>query len=267
MDKRQFFLKLGLTLGCLLQAACAGQSNSFVQSQIQNNLLEEHWSSQVDTTPSKWHKHGDNWLWFGEPNSLEQANRSAPYSAAMSTMMVRVPDFTRVHIDGDFQVQLDGRFQHNSVYLLGPNEEIRQVVVEVKDHSLNLSLVEKNTDPRHVIVRIAIHNLQEISQNGSGKVEGRFIKANPLVVNSNGSGDIVLAGKINVRHITQTSSGDITLLGAYAPSIRIDQTGKGSLNISGRVGVEVINHKGSGDINVLGAVGILSINGRGYPHD
>lgn len=252
MATKQLLLKVGLTLCCLLQAACASHSSTFVQSQVQNNLLDEHWQSQVDTSPSKWHKHADNWLWFGEANSIEQSDRTAPYSAAMSTMMVRVPDFTRVHIDGDFQVQFDGRFQHNSVYLLGPNEEIRQIVVEVKDHSLNLHLAG-TADPKHVIVRIAIHNLQEITQNGSGKVEGRFIKANPLVINSYGSGDMILAGKINVRHITQSGTGDITLLGAYAPSLKIDSLGKGTLNISGRVGVEVINHSGSGDINILGA--------------
>jgi len=260
----QAIKKLILATLMLGLVACVSHTHDFVQSQVQDNLLREDWQSQIDTDPMKWNKHADNWLWFGTPNALERANRSAPYSAAMSTMMVRVPDFTRIQVNGDFEVQLDGRFQHNSVYLFGPNEELRQVVVEVKDHTLDIHLSPEVQDPKHVIVRIAIQNLQSLTHNGSGKVQGRFVRANPLSITSNGSGDIVLTGKINLRHVYQTGAGDVTILGAYSPSLFVDSKGSGSLNISGRVGIESITHSGSGNVNIIGAdTNLLNINATG----
>lgn len=252
MKPMECILKTALALSIVALVGCVSHTHDFVQSQVQNNLLQENWQGQVDTDPGQWKKHADNWLWFGTPNAVERADRSAPYSEAMSTMMVRVPDFTQVRVNGDFDVQLDGRFQHNSVYLLGPNEEMRQVAVEVKDHVLDIHRVDVQ-DPKHVIVRIAIHNLQGLIQNGSGKVEGRFLRANPLNLTSAGSGAVILTGKINVQHIDQLGTGDITILGAYTPLLKITSSGKGALNINGRVGVESITHTGSGDINIIGA--------------
>ena len=138
MSRLQVVLKTVIQLSLLALVGCVNHSHDFVQSQIQNNLLAEDWQNQVDTNPTKWKKQADNWLWFGTPTAIERADRNAPFSDAMTTMMVKVPDFTQVKVDGDFQVELDGRFQHNSVYLLGPNEEIRQVSVEVKDHTLEV---------------------------------------------------------------------------------------------------------------------------------
>lgn len=251
MIRRSF--KASIILLFSLLVGCITHTHEFIQSQVKDSLFEENWRSRVDTDPVKWKKHADNWLWFGQANSVEQEDRKAPYSDAMSTMMVRVPDFTQIVVNGDFQVQLDGRFQHNSVYLLGPNDEMRQVVVEVKDHTLDIHLVEKNTDPRKVIVRIAIRNLQNLVQNGSGKIQGRFVRACPLLLTSTGTGDIILTGKLNVRRITQSGSGSITLLGVYTPALRVESTGSGSLNLSGRVGIESIKHSGSGDVNIIGA--------------
>jgi len=245
-------LKIALALNCFSIVGCVSHTHDFVQSQVQNNLLQENWSAQVDQDPMQWRKHADNWLWFGTPNAVERANRSAPYGDAISTMMVRVPDFTQIHVDGDFEVQIDGRFAHNSVYIQGPNEELRQVVVEVKDHVLDVHRAEVK-DPRHVIVRIAIHNLQGLVHRGSGKVEGRFVRANPLSLTASGSGDLILTGRINVKQIDQSGSGDVTLLGVYTPSLKIDSSGSGSMNLCGRVGVASIHHTGSGNINIIGA--------------
>ncbi len=263
LKKTLTVFKVAFLLSCLSLVSCVTHTNDFVQSQVQNNLLQENWKSQIDQDPGKWKKHADNWLWYGTPNSLERANRRAPYSDAMSTMMVRVPDFTQIRVDGDFEVQIDGRYQHNSVYLYGTNTELRQFAVEVRDHVLIIRRVEIK-DPRHVIVRIAIHNLQGLVQNGSGKVQGRFIRANPLSLTAAGSGDVILAGRINVKHVDISGSGDVTLLGAYTPFLRIDSSGSGTLNISGRIGVDTINHSGSGDINLLGVdTSSLSIGAGG----
>lgn len=252
MKRLLLIVRTALALSFAALVGCVSHTHDFVQSQVQNNLLEEHWQGQVDQDPMRWRKHADNWLWFGTPNAIERGNRNAPYSDAISTMMVRVPDFTQIRVDGDFEVQIDGRFAHNSVYIQGPNEELRQVIVEVKDHTLDVHRVEVK-DPKHVIVRIAIHNLQSLVHNGSGKVEGRFVRANPLSLTSTGSGDLILTGKINVKHINQSGSGDVTLLGVYSPLLKIDSSGSGTLNLSGRVGVSSINHTGSGDINIIGA--------------
>lgn len=247
------FIQLSGVLVAVLLASCAMPSHEFVQSQVKSDLLQENWQAKTEMDAYQWKKHADSWLWFGRPNAIEIANRNAPLSTAMSTMAVKVPDFTMIKVKGDFQVQLDGRFQHNSVYLYGPNEEIRQIAVEVKNQVLDVHLPENSVDPKHVIVRIAIHHLRALTHSGSGKVEGRLIRANPLELTSEGSGDLVLTGKINVKQINHTGAGDITILDAYTPYLKIYSAGSGNLNISGRVGVASIVHNGTGDINIIGA--------------
>src|SRR3990167_8696362 len=85
-----------------------------------SNLSKEQWEKAVTRTTDGWTKGADQWFLSSDPNAAEKANALAPDTAAISTTMVRVPDFTRVKINGSFQTQIYGGMEHNSVSLTGP---------------------------------------------------------------------------------------------------------------------------------------------------
>jgi hypothetical protein len=245
------YINLGmLILGILLLASCAYQGSPFPRT----DLTSENWQQYVDANPRAWMQGADSWFLSGAPNSAEIANRQAPETAAISTMSVHVPEFSHIKVNGPFQVQIFGCVGRNSVYVYGPNEEVRQVAVEVHGHTLYVKVPgETSRRMGQVIVRIGVVNLQSLSQRGSGRIEARQIRSTGLKINSFGSGSIYLAGNVNLKCINHSGSGSVIVLGAVTPVLDIETTGSGCVNVSGNVGIRSIKHHGTSDVNIIGA--------------
>jgi hypothetical protein len=246
------FVGLGmLVLSILLMAGCAMKnSNPYPQ----DDLTHETWSRYVNTNPNAWARGSDGWFLTGSnPIAKDDSSESVPVSSALSTMMVRVPDFNNIKVDGPFEVQIFGASDHNSVYLYGPNEGVRGVVVEVRGNTLHVH--SSGDGSRRVVVRIGVMNLNSLTQLGCGRIEGRQIRSNMLDVVSKGTGNIYLSGRINLRCISQFNDGSVSVFGAYSRMLDIDSAGKGSVNVSGNVALRKITHHGRGDINIIGANG------------
>lgn len=223
------------------------------QVQVSHNLLKETWMQKINTDPYRWIKTTDPWFINGEPNKIERYAQTAPFSQAISITMVRVPDFNNIQVDGKFQVQIMGYQEHNTVYVVGPNEQTRQTIVEIKGRTLCIRQANSKVLTNRVIVRIGINNLCKLTSNGPCLIAGRDIRSNNLVIDSNGNGDIMLNGNINLAQVNQRGAGTITVLGVYSPSLNLNVKGNGNVRVSGRVGVRSINHTGSGVVEVIGA--------------
>jgi hypothetical protein len=238
----------------LLLTSCSTTTNNFNQTQVHENLLKENWMRQVNLDPNKWVSRADAWYLTGQPNSIEQYDSTAPSAKAITTMMVRVPDFTQVNVSGDFQVQIAGRQAHNSVFVIGPNTLARQVVVEIQNNTLYVHKAKGSKEClKNVIVRINIHNLQILKNFGSSNIYGRDVVSDKLLINSYDCGNLFLSGSMNVTRINQTGTGNVVIIGADTPDLNIKVIGNGSVNISGHVGIQHIIHQGQGNINILGA--------------
>lgn len=240
-----FMLLSTLTLG-----GCAYNRYPYLNT----DLTKETWQQELDTNANVWTKGADRWFLTGDPNATELADRNAPYDASISTMRVDVPDFTNINVDGAFQVQIFGTYNPNSVYVYGPNEGVRQVVVSVRGNTLNIRQATKKapTCMKRVIIRIGIRNLNCLTQTGIGSIEGIQVLSNDFKIISSGSGNIYLAGNVNLRRVQQSGSNTISVFGANAPTLDIKTSSTGSVNVSGNVGVKSITHHGFGDINIIG---------------
>lgn len=245
------FLSIGLMiLAALLLASCASSKSPYLNS----DLASENWRHEIDMNANKWTRGADRWFFTGDPNKEEMADRHASYSAAISTMQVRVPDFTNIKSDGSFQVQIYGD-DHNSVYVYGPNAGVREVAVKVRGDTLYL-IHAKDAPPcmKDVIIRIGVANLHNLSQMGSGRIEGIQLRSTGLNIKSSGSGNIYLAGNVSLRYVGQSGAGSVSVFGANTPSLDIYTCDCGSVNISGdNVGVRSITHHGSGNVNIINA--------------
>jgi hypothetical protein len=237
---------------CML-TACANNTG-YDQTQLHENLMKETWMQQINLNPNYWTRDAGSWFFTGNPNSIEQYDKNASPSKAITTLMVRVPDFTNVNVSGDFQVQIAGRVEHNSVFIVGPNVSTRQIVVEMINNTLYIHKAkESKACLKNVIVRINIHNLRELKNFGSSPIYGHDVMSDHLMISSCDSGNIFLTGDMNLTRVNQTGSSTIAIIGANTPCLTIKVNGNGNVKVDGHVGIQTISHKGNGDINILGA--------------
>lgn len=238
---------------CLLVSCTLGSP----RPDLTQDVTREAWRMGVDTNARNWTRGADSWFLRGQPNDIEIRNRRAGLSVAMSTMMVNLPEFTRINVNGDFKVQLFGtNFGNNSAYVYGPAAGVRNTIVEMRGSALNISQSPNAKGiTKRVIVRIGVRNLSELIQSGSGTIEGVQIQSSSLNITQtqSGRGDVYLAGNMNVRRIMQVGCGKITVLGAITPKLDIVTYGQGAVNVAGNVGISSILHHGNADINIIGA--------------
>lgn len=256
--KRYMLLIIVMILSASFLAGCA-KHNTY----IQKNYATENWPRNVDTDPSKWARGADSWFLTGDPNGVELANKQAPYSAAMSTMVVRVPNFTNIRVNGNFQVQLFGTPGPNSVYAYGPNSSITGVSIQVRGNTLCLDQIQPTSrSMKRLIIRIGVHQLNKLTQMGSGCIEGVQIYSNSLVVTSTpgSSGTIYLGGNMRLRAINQGGASSINIFGANSSDLVIRTGGSGCVNVSGCIGLKSIVHHGSANINVIGSTASGPLN-------
>ncbi|MFZ2315960.1 MAG: DUF2807 domain-containing protein [Gammaproteobacteria bacterium] len=250
-----------LLISIVLLTSCATNKISYPSP----GLAEETWPFAIDTQPNSWAQGADHWFLTGDPNSTQQMNETAPYMAAISTMEVKVPNFTNIKVSGNFEVQLVGTDAPNRVFVYGPNDGVRQVIVEVRGNTLYLRQPpEACPNVGRTIVRIGIKDLHHLMQAGPGLIEGRQLRSSGLVVHSYGSGDVYLTGKINLCSVINNGAGDVTVFDARANALEISTMGSGSVNVSGHLGMRSIFHRGIGNINVIGVNGgTLNIDADG----
>ncbi len=224
---------------------------------INQNLLQETWMRTVNLNPTIWTRGASRWFFTGEPTGVENYVNYAPNYKAMTMTAVKVPQFTRIHINGCFQVQLVGGQSQNSVVILGPNDAARQVTVRVEGNAILVSQVQNDkkqmANLKSVIVRIGVCNLRHLKVSGNVDIEGRQLMGDRMVIDSTNSGNILLGGRINLAKVNNMGSGTISVLGAYTPCLNVYVQNNGRVNISGRVGIQAINNCSNGNVSIIGA--------------
>lgn len=236
----------------ILLASCAAGRYPYPTSE----LSKENWIRQIDTDSNAWAAKADSWFVSGNLSSVDIQNENAPYADAISDTAVRVPNFRSIKIDGDFQVRLVGAEENNSVYIQGPNDAVRAVSVVVRDKVLCLEQAGKApANMGRVIVNIGVRNLRVLEHHGRGSVEGIRLFTDNLNIQSYGSGNIFLAGHINVKCIVSKGSGSVNVFTIDAYDTEIETYGSGNVNVDAKheVMLKSIRHRGVGDINIIGA--------------
>jgi hypothetical protein len=232
------------------------------------DLTHENWLASVYRSPDVWMRGADHWFLTGDPNETEVAHRRLGPNGGISTTMVNVPGFTCIKAKGDFQLQIFGTRGHNSAYLYGPSEALKNVTVTMQGNTLVINQIKPlPCMGKRVIVRVGVNQLRSLTQLGTGTIEGIHLESDDLTITSLNKGSIYLSGNLNLRCVKSNGGGPITVIGANTPCLDIFSNGFGScINICGNVGVRYIVHHGVGDINIIGAnsAGLnVLVNGRG----
>lgn len=249
-----------LMLSVFLFSACADKTNSY----FTRDYMHENWQKSIVVNPANWARGADHWFMTG---SAVLPKVHDPL-ASVSTMKVDAGVFTGVHIAGGFQVQLFSTDGDNTVYVYGSSVGVSNTLIESDNGILYVrAKPESGIELPDVIVRIGVHNLREIVQEGCGKIEGINLSGNLTIITTPGSsGNIYLSGNIQLTHVQHEGSGDVTVFGVNTPTIEIKANGSGNLNLCGHMCISSLCHFGTGNINLIGATsnGLnVDVNGTG----
>ncbi len=221
------------------------------------DMTQEHWMQRINLNPNLWLRQADRWFYTDEPSRFDEYAPDAPASSAITAMNVRVNDFTNIVVAGAFRIQIYGGQDRNSVYILGPNAEARQVVTEIQGNTLYIhqarDCAKSCTSTSQVIVRIGIRDLQNLSSSGGSPIEGKNIYSSRLNITDMSNASILMAGNMNVANIGHSGAGALTLIGVNSPSLNVKVIGNGTVNLNGRINIHHIIKRGCGNINIIGA--------------
>ncbi|EKD74130.1 MAG: hypothetical protein ACD_45C00063G0001 [uncultured bacterium] len=244
-----FIISMAILTGCTNNTGYVGHAN--------RDLLQETWMTKVNLDPSRWTRNADIWFFTGNPNQAERYASNAPSDKAMSIMAVKVPQFSRIKVNGCFQVQIIGDQDHNSLFILGTNAAIRQTSVQIEGNTLCITQTKEGnasiTSLNNVIVRVGVRNLRSLHVAGSAKVQGRNIISDKLMIHSSNADSILLNGNMNLVKVDNTGTGTISIIGARTPNLSINAKGNGTVNVAGQVGIRYVNHIGDGVVSIVGA--------------
>jgi hypothetical protein len=251
------YILLGIAcVTSLILTSCASNNNNLYKAQVRNDLVQENWINHVTMTPDGWTNHADKWFSTDEPRNFNEFDPKAPAGRAITAMMVRVPDFTNITVEGPYRVQIYGSEMHNTLYVLGPNEAARHTAVEIKGNTLFIHPATECAkgcgNPNDVVIRIGIHDLANLNANGTGLIEGKLISSSGLSIKSTNNNEILLTGEIRLQRIFQSSMATTSVIGAYSPVVDVKVV-NGTVNLSGRIGIRRIIKQGTGNLNIIGA--------------
>jgi len=243
--------KWGIILFSCFLASCSNRLSTYYQSEVHENLVQETWPQQAEVNPNRWLANADSWLLTGRSNPREFSTTRS--TTPLAQVEIKVHDFNRIKVSGNLYLQLAGHQEHNSVMLIGDNNDVRAIAIEEHNNTLFIHPDEKKyaCHLNKVIIRIGIRNLRMLFNQGA-RISGRNITSDCLNIHSS-NGTIMLAGDMNLAALHQQKEGSVTVIGAYTPNLELKVEGNGNVNLSGKVGVHSLIHQGSGSIHIIGA--------------
>lgn len=97
-------------------------------------------------------------------------------------------------------------------------------------------------------VTVIVPTLERIRVTGSGDVEARGFAGEALDLDSTGSGDMTIEGKVGNLRVNKTGSGDVDISGINAEKVKVNAPGSGDIELEGQTARLDVNLMGSGDL-------------------
>lgn len=151
-----------------------------------------------------------------------------------------VPDFTRVAVLGQLNVNLHTGYAHPQVILHGDPRDLPYVKTEVRHGALYVKLDSSYPLYGQVSIDVNGHNLNAFYYHGAGTVKGMRLNTGLMDVSINNRGNTTLQGSVGLRKLTLNGSGFTDIIGIHSPYLQIELLGRTSVRLSGMANVSDI---------------------------
>ena len=166
-----------------------------------------------------------------------------PVSAPLSHSLVRhPPTFTRVKVNGQFDVNLRTGVSHPRIVIHGNPLDLTKVISIVKNGTLYLSLAKPFPKFGHVHVQIDSQHLTGFEYHGTGDITGNPIQTSLLdLMLDNRRGRNIFRGSIGLRKLEIEGNGYTEITGINSPFLILKLSGKPKVRLGGTMNVSAID--------------------------
>lgn len=171
----------------------------------------------------------------------------------MTTQERSVDDFSRVRALGSIDVVIT-QGSKTRVEVEAPKNELERIETVVDDGTLS---IRKKTSlgvrwgGGRTVVRVTVPTLASVSSSGSGDVQIDGLDGERLELETLGSGDAEVTGRIESLVLESTGSGDVEAAELRVQQATISMTGSGDVDLHVSETVDG-SATGSGDLRVRG---------------
>lgn len=155
--------------------------------------------------------------------------------------------FTRVHVDGNIDINLYTGSTHPGVSLEGNPQDIAQIHMTVRNGTLYISLTHDY--PKYgarVHADIRTRYLTAFVYKGRGTIVGENLHTGYLDLNLANSGKTILQGSITLNHLTVMGPGFTKISGITSHDLTIKMAGNPRVELHGVINTKVLTVKGRG---------------------
>lgn len=179
--------------------------------------------------------------------------RTGAHRGKQVTRNLRVSDFERIHITGNFDVVYE-QGDSVSVCVEGKERLIEASDIRVEDGTLVVKMKALSVMGFRGAVRVIVTtpDLTEVNMTGNGEfVADGHVDTDHLTVSLTGNGDIRFSDLICDRADLQlTGNGDVVVKGLTCGYVNMQLTGNGDITVEGTTRKMDMHKAGNGDINM-----------------
>ena len=200
----------------------------------------------------------------GCPRSSEVHTPVAPVVIQSSQQNRQVPAFTRVSVKGRLNVSLHTGYRHPHVVLRGDSRDLANVVVNVVNGVLQVTLGPDY--PRYSGVQVDIDSryLNSFEYHGAGLVTGTQLHTGLFEVLIDNKGQTTLQGQIGLRKLDVRGGGYTEISGVNSPYLLVAISGKSSVRLAGVVNLATLDMNKEGRLSLYWIKSReLTVRGRG----
>lgn len=231
---------LGVIAIMLALAGCSPNPDADFQP------VRETWMHQGPPSTRHWTDGASQWFLSSKPHAFHT------YKDLMQKRITH-QTITKLVINGDFKVMIEGTDDADSVAFYGSKEAVDFIEVSLKNGVLCLKQKVLAKGMRHVIVKVNLRHLVSIDKSGCGVVEGVRLHSDSLTICTNSDSNMYLAGDITLRRIIQNGNGTINVFGAKGRALNVTARAAGRVNLEGRIDVARIKATGHSCVRMTDA--------------
>ncbi len=164
-----------------------------------------------------------------------------PPQFASSVQHRQTPNFSRVYVNGAFDVNLHTGYKHSSVILHGDPRDLANVSTQVVNGVMRLTVWAGYPRYGKLSAEINTHNLTSFVYRGTGTITGYKINTGYIDVFLDNSGRTMLQGNISLRKLEVTGGGYTEILGVNSPYLLVKISGKSNVKISGAANLSLLD--------------------------
>ncbi len=181
-------------------------------------------------------------------------------------VMLKLPKlnpFNSINIAGPFTVKIVDNSKRQSVELVGANYYVHRVKAWSLNHTLYLNVppTMMQLSPNDILVKVYLKKLNHLVYSSKANINVKKNSRSNISVVSNGAGDLVMAGHVNLTQLINHGSGNITINNVNNQNLIVDDTGPGYVHVTGKsIALNKLDHSGSGNISIKQVNGVLPLD-------